>query len=191
MSELSEFASLLSWRWGSYTVNECTQSLRYLAMNDTQMYQGLSGRPLGRNVYCKCKFDCVFFWHFWQKDASAKISTYLLNSLVLQSNILNFWTTAILKKGSLISKIMILYCLQLYCFKLPCITLRLIAYKLLGKIPGLQVILQVISYTQWHWLIKFEILVLMTEQWAFFFPDFIDRNPGELVVFTLNMIRHC
>lgn len=65
---------------------------------------------------------------------------------------------------------------------------KLIAYKLLGKIPGLQVILQIISYAQWHWLIKLKILLLMAEQWALLFPDFIDKNPGEVVVFTLNMI---
>lgn len=67
---------------------------------------------------------------------------------------------------------------------------KLIAYKLLGKIPGLQVILQIISYAQWHWLIKLKILLLMAEQWALLFPDFIDKNPGEVVVFTLNMMRH-
>lgn len=50
---------------------------------------------------------------------------------------------------------------------------KLIAYKLLGKIPGLQVILQIISYAQWHWLIK--LLILMAEQWALLFPDFMER----------------
>lgn len=63
---------------------------------------------------------------------------------------------------------------------------KLIAYKLLGKIPGLQVnILQIISYAQWHWLIKLKILLLMAEQWALLFPDFIDKNPGERLWFLL------
>lgn len=53
------------------------------------------------------------------------------------------------KSGSMLSKIMILNILYTaLLFQIAKYNSKLIAYKLLGKIPGLQVILQIISYAQ-------------------------------------------